>query len=68
MAGSLPKPPLTDKDYTKINETLAILNRAQQEIDRAKQVGLPVEECDQACQARKALLAAMKQVYFPERP
>lgn len=65
---SLPKPPLTDRDYAKLNETLAILDRARQEIDRAKEVGMPVAECDEACQARTEMLKKIKQVYFPERP
>ena len=67
MAG-LPKPPLTDRDYAKINEQLARLAQAQQEIDRALQAGFPCEEMDLECKARLGMLQKIKAAYFPERP
>lgn len=67
MAG-LAKPPLTDKDYARINELLARGNQAQQEIDRAMQAGFPCDEMDTECKARVAMLKQIKATYFPERP
>lgn len=67
MAG-LPKPPLTDRDYAKINEQLARLAQAQMEIDKANEAGFPCAEMDQECKARKAMLDKIKLAYFPDRP
>lgn len=67
MAG-LPKPPLTEKDYSKINEQLTRLAHAQTEIDRAMQAGITCDEFDAECKARANFLTAVKRAYFPEMP
>lgn len=68
MAGGLPKPPLTDRDYAKINENLTRLAQAQQEIERASQAGFPCAEADAECKARIELWKKVKAAYFPDRP
>ena len=67
MAG-LPRPPLTDRDYSKINEQLTRLAQAQLEIDKANEAGFPCSEMDAECKQRKAMLEAIKRAYFPDRP
>lgn len=65
---AMPKPPLTDKDYSKINEMLTRASQLQQEIDRAAAAGLPCEEMDQECKARVEMWKKLKAAYFPDRP
>lgn len=68
MARSMPKPPLTDKDYAEINKMLGQNAMLQQEIDRATAAGFPCEEMDAECKARAEQWKKIKAAYFPDRP
>jgi hypothetical protein len=61
-------PPLTTKDYTAINRTLADCNQVRGEIEKAKLAGIPVDEAEMMLEHCEAQLKKLKEVYFPHKP
>lgn len=68
MPAGLPKPPLTQRDYERINRELAALAQAKQQIEMANQAGIACAEADEECKKRIDFLTNLKKVYFSDQP
>ncbi len=67
MASGPVNSPLTDQHLEDINNALAQLKVAEQQINLAKAAGIDVSQHEQDLKDTRAQLQKVKQVYFPGR-
>lgn len=60
--------PLSSADYTKIQNALGTLLRAERKMERARAAGIDCAEKDAQCVFIRDRLEKLKQVYFPNKP
>jgi hypothetical protein len=60
--------PLNTRDYSRLQEALAALNKARRKIDLAKQAGIDCESREAECDYLQQRIEAAKAVYFPHKP
>jgi len=60
--------PLMAKQYTEMNQGLALLNRALRKIERAKAAGVTCDQYEAQCAYLDDRLTRLKEVYFPDKP
>lgn len=60
--------PLTNRDYTNINNALAAINRAERKIEAAQRAGVDCGPQEVDCQLIRDKLERLKATYFPHKP
>lgn len=60
--------PLTQADYTALNNTLRDLEGNLRDIERAAAAGIECAQEDAFCRDVKARLEKVKSIYFPDMP
>lgn len=68
MFGPPEDSPLNNRDYTRINDALAALNRAERKIAVACEAGVDCEQRKAEVDFLRDRLEKMKAVYFPHKP
>lgn len=61
----MPQHPLTDEDLVQLNENLARLNEADEQIRLAERAGIDVAELKTQSRDNRASLLKIKASYFP---
>lgn len=59
--------PLSTKNYTEMNQGLALLNRAMRKIERAKAAGIQCDQYEGQCAYLEDRFNRLKSVFFPDR-
>lgn len=60
--------PLTDTDYRGLNVALGMVAQKREELQKAADIGLPVEEPMAVLDAMEHVMLSIKRSYFPDRP
>jgi hypothetical protein len=60
--------PLNNGHYTKMQQALSDLARAQRKIDLAKMAGIDCEQREAECEYLQQRIDKMKAVFFPHKP
>ena len=60
--------PLTQRDYTKMQDALAQLAKARRKIELAKNAGIDCDQREAECDYLQARIEQAKSVYFPHKP
>lgn len=60
--------PLTEKDYTMLQNALHALGNTNTEVGMALRAGLDCQQEQDLCQDLQRRLAQIKAVYFPQHP
>ena len=60
--------PLQPRDYTRMQEALSNLAKAQRKIDLAKAAGIDCEQREAECEYLQQRIDKMKSIYFPHKP
>ena len=63
------KHPLTDKDRLRLNASLKELEDLQEQIELAKQAGIPgADDIQKRCEYCRDNIVKIKATYFPRKP
>ncbi len=68
MFGPPEESPLNTRDYNRMQDGLAALNKARRKIEQAVQAGIDCDQRTAECDYLQDRIEKMKAIYFPHKP